>query len=103
MNFRSLNLTLTTKTGNLAAPRFSAFFSPPWRLAPLAVTHRVRGVLVAVCVQSPVESFFTRLRGCSNYNFVLRLCRSNGKSKFAILGAKKMKKGLPVSLAVLAR
>ena len=77
-------MALTTKTGNLAAPRFSAFFSPSWRLAPLAVTHRVRGVLVAVCVLSPVESFFTRLRGCSNYNLVLRLCCAVGKSIFVI-------------------
>src|ERR1700722_12208470 len=46
-----------TKTGNLAAPRFSAFRLPSRRfLSASGGTHRVRGVLLAVCVLSPVES-----------------------------------------------
>jgi len=46
-----------TKTGNLAAPRFSAFlFAAVGLISSSGGTHRVRGVMVAVCVLSPVES-----------------------------------------------
>jgi hypothetical protein len=46
-----------TKTGNLAAPRFSAFlFAAVALISSSGGTHRVRGVMVAVCVLSPVES-----------------------------------------------
>jgi len=46
-----------TKTGNLAAPRFSAFlFAVAALISASGGTHRVRGVMVAVCVLSPVES-----------------------------------------------
>jgi hypothetical protein len=46
-----------TKTGNLAAPRFSAFFFAVVALISASGgTHRVRGVIVAVAVLSPVES-----------------------------------------------
>ena len=46
-----------TKTGNLAAPRFSAFiFAVVALFSASGGTHRVRGVMAAVCVLSPVES-----------------------------------------------
>jgi hypothetical protein len=46
-----------TKTGNLAAPRFSAFvFAVAALNSASGGTHRVRGVRLAVCVLSPVES-----------------------------------------------
>jgi hypothetical protein len=46
-----------TKTGNLAAPRFSAFlFAVVALISAPGGTHRVRGVRLAVCVLSPVDS-----------------------------------------------
>jgi hypothetical protein len=46
-----------TKTGNLAAPRFSAFlFAVAALISASGGTHRMRGVMVAVAVLSPVES-----------------------------------------------
>jgi hypothetical protein len=46
-----------TKTGNLAAPRSSAFiFAVAALISASGGTHRVRGVMAAVCVLSPVES-----------------------------------------------
>jgi|SRR5579862_9404915 len=44
-------------------------------------THRVRGVMAAVCVLSPVES--TSPPQLSNYNSLLRLCGTFGKRAFA--------------------
>jgi hypothetical protein len=46
-----------TKTGNLAAPRSSAFiFAVAALISASGGTHRVRGVMAAVCVLSPVDS-----------------------------------------------
>jgi hypothetical protein len=45
-----------TKTGNLAAPRFSAFFAVAALISASGGTHRVRGVMAAIGVLSPVES-----------------------------------------------
>jgi hypothetical protein len=49
---------IKTKTGNLAVPRLSHFgFSVAAPFGASDRTHRVRGVINAVCVLSPVESF----------------------------------------------
>jgi hypothetical protein len=57
LSFKRLTLPYKTKTGNLAAPRFRALiFAAVALISVSGGTHRVRGVMVAVCVLSPVES-----------------------------------------------
>ncbi len=51
----------------------------------------MRGVILAVCVLSPVESS-SLLRGFSNYNSLLRLCRLFGKRAFVTFLVRKFAK-----------
>ena len=53
----SIQVPPKTKTGNLAAPRFSTFiFAVVALFSVSGGTHRVRGVMASVDVLSPVES-----------------------------------------------
>jgi hypothetical protein len=71
-----------TKTGNLAAPRFSAFlFAVAALFSASDGTHRVRGVKLAICLLSPVESSSPPC--FLAYKSLVRLCRAFGKSALA--------------------